>query len=91
MRDLSVKKSFTFRKQKSTNKEPGEKNKSLGQSLRGKYPYFWRYSNFLVTQCRLGRRKPLCQNLWLQHYVYFVLLGVYILKLTGSYSVGLTY
>jgi len=29
---------------------------SLGQSSRGKY--FWRYPNFLITQIRIGQRKP---------------------------------
>ena len=67
------------------------KNTEFGTKSQREVPLFWRYSNFLVTQCRVGGRKPPCQNLWLQHYVYFVLLGVYILKLTGSYSVGLTY
>jgi len=29
---------------------------SLGQSSRRTYRYFWRYSNFLTTQCGIGRR-----------------------------------
>jgi len=37
---------------------------SLGQSLRKKYPNFWRraYPNFLITQSGIGGRKPPCQN-----------------------------
>jgi len=31
-------------------------------SIGGKYPNFWRYPNFLITQCGLGGRKPPCQN-----------------------------
>jgi len=32
--------------------------RSLGQISRGMYPNFWRYPNFLITQCRIGERKP---------------------------------
>ena len=32
-------------------------SQSFGQSSRGKYPYFWRYPNFLIDKCRIGRRK----------------------------------
>ena len=35
---------------------------SLGQSSRGKCPYFWRYLNFLTTQFRTRERKLPCQN-----------------------------
>jgi len=35
---------------------------SLGQSCRGKYRYFWRYPNFAITQCSIGRKKPLSEN-----------------------------
>ena len=38
------------------------KVQSLGQTSRGKYPYFWRYSNFVTLQFRIGQRKPPCQN-----------------------------
>jgi len=31
-------------------------------SLTGKYPYFWRYPNFLKIQLRIGRRKLPCQK-----------------------------
>ena len=34
----------------------------LGQSSRGKYDSFWRYPNVLKTECRIGGRKPPCQN-----------------------------
>jgi len=30
------------------------KFKSLGQCSRGKYFYFWRYPNSLLTQCRIS-------------------------------------
>jgi len=30
---------------------------SSEQSSRGKYPYFWRYLNFLTTHCRIGGKK----------------------------------
>jgi len=29
----------------------------LGQSSRGEYSYFWRYPNFIITQCWMCRRK----------------------------------
>ena len=28
----------------------------------GKCPYFWSCPNFLITQCKIGRRKPPCQK-----------------------------
>ena len=28
-----------------------------------KYPYFWRYANFLTTKCGVAGRKPLCRKL----------------------------
>jgi len=34
--------------------------RSWGQSSRGKYTIFWRYPNFLITLCVIGRKKPLC-------------------------------
>ena len=37
------------------------KVQSLGQNSGGKYPNFWRYPRFLVTQCRIDGRKPPCQ------------------------------
>jgi len=37
-------------------------NRSLGQSSRGKCPNFWRYPNFLITQCETGGRKPTCKK-----------------------------
>ena len=40
----------------------GEIVQSLGQNSRGKYPCFWRYLNFLVTQCAIGGRKCSCQK-----------------------------
>jgi len=27
-------------------------------SSRGKYIYFWKYTNFLMAQCRIGGRQP---------------------------------
>ena len=30
---------------------------NLPSSAFGTYPYYWRYPNFLITQCRIGRRK----------------------------------
>jgi len=33
-----------------------------GQSCRRKYPSFWRYHNFLTTQCRTCGRKLPCQK-----------------------------
>ena len=39
---------------------------SLGQISREKYPNFWRYQNFLITQCGTHGRKPPGQKLtWL--------------------------
>jgi len=35
---------------------------SLGQSSRRTYRYFWRYSNFLTTQCGIGRRTKKLPN-----------------------------
>ena len=35
---------------------------SLEQSSRGKYLDFWRYPNFLITLCRIGRRKLSREN-----------------------------
>ena len=34
----------------------------FGAKFQWMYPYFWRYSNFLITQFRIGQRKLLCQN-----------------------------
>jgi len=39
-----------------------ETTRSLGQSSRGKYPYFWIYPNLLSGQCRTGGRKLRCQK-----------------------------
>jgi len=35
-------------------------NKSLefGAKFQREVPFFWRYLNFLKTQCTIGRRKP---------------------------------
>ena len=38
------------------------KVQSLGQSSRGKFPYLWRYPNFVMTQCRICEKKPPCQK-----------------------------
>jgi len=35
---------------------------SLRQSFGRKYSYFWKYPNFVITQCRIGRRKLSCQK-----------------------------
>jgi len=35
---------------------------SLGQSYREKCSYFWKYPNFLITQCGSCDRKPPCQK-----------------------------
>jgi len=38
---------------------PNNSVKALkAQSSRMKYTYFWRYPNFLISQCRTGRKKP---------------------------------
>ena len=34
------------------------KVRSLGLISRGKYPNFWRYPKFLITQCGIDARKP---------------------------------
>ena len=40
--------------------------RSLGQISKEKYPNFWRYQNFLITQCETHGRKPPGQKLtWL--------------------------
>jgi len=36
--------------------------RSSGQSPRGKYPNFWRYQYFLITEGGLGGRTPPCQK-----------------------------
>jgi len=36
---------------------PWRNSRSLGQSFRGKYPKFWRYPNFLITQWGIDESK----------------------------------